>query len=452
MSEAFEKEWPYLTKDIPPIAFTIKAYPEDFEVEEIPAYEPCGKGNHLYVWIEKKGVPTHEAVRQISKASNVSRKMIGVAGLKDARAVTRQYLSLEDYYDAGKKLEEAPLRNIRILSMSRHTNKLKTGHLKGNRFKLKLRDVDPARWDDFERAVALLVKQGVPNFFGTQRFGMRGDTWKIGRALLENNEKLAANLIAGMPEEGDTGAILLARQLFEKGEFEESARMWPRQFNHCVTLAHALARNGGNFKKGLYQLDRKILRFYLSAFQSWIFNKILARRLHELDSVRKGDWAYKHVNGAVFLVQDEEGDTLRAKDFEISATGPLHGKKMRRPEGYPAQVEREVLAEVGAEEAAFAGHFLRCLGDRRPLRIKPSEVTTGKGTDEHGFYFELSLVLPSGSYATVFLREIAKDQLTDAGDRPAQHEGAAQAEESSSIDEDEESGPDEDDATEPGAP
>jgi len=419
MSEEFENSWPYLTKEIPPIAFTIKTIPEDFEVEEIPAYEPCGKGNHLYLWIEKKGIPTHEAVRQISKAANISRKQIGAAGLKDARALTRQFISLEDYQDAGQKLHDATLRNIKILSMARHTNKLKTGHLKGNRFKLKLREVDPSRWDDFEKAVAFLTSQGIPNFFGSQRFGMRGDTWKIGRALLENNEKLSANLIAGMPEDGDTGAILLARQLFEKGEFAESARMWPRQFNHCVTLATALAKNGGNFKKGLYQLDRKILRFYISSFQSWIFNKILARRLHELDSVRKGDWAHKHVNGAVFLVQDEEGDSVRAKDFEISATGPLHGKKMRKPEGYPAQVERDVLAEVGVQEAAFAGHFLRCMGDRRPLRIKASEVTMGKGTDEHGFYFEVSFVLPSGAYATVFLREIAKDQMIDASDRPS---------------------------------
>lgn len=448
MNQDFESVWPYLNQDIAPIPMTMKVFPEDFYVEEIPAYQPGGKGQHLYLWIEKKGVATHEAVRQIAKAAGVSRKQIGVAGLKDARAVTRQFLSIDDW--KLEAIDPSRLHNIRILSMARHNNKLKAGHLKGNRFRLKLRNVDEARWEDFRRMLDFIAHKGVPNYFGAQRFGMRGDTWKIGRAILENNERLAAGLIAGLPEEGDQGGILKARQLFDQGEYEEAAKVWPRQFNHCVTLCRALAMNGGNFRKALYQLDRKILRFYVSAFQSWIFNTMLAKRIHELDTVKKGDWAYKHVNGAVFLVQDEAGDAERARQFEISATGPLHGKKMRRPEGYPAQLEREVLAAAEVPETVFTDHFLRCTGDRRPLRIKPLDIAAEKGTDEHGFYFLLDLTLPAGCYATVVLREIAREGLVDAGERPrAEKQESGNEEESGEIEEEAEETAE---TTEPDAP
>lgn len=433
MRQEYTTEWPYLTEGIASIPMTIRTYPEDFYVEEIPAYEPSGKGNHLYLWIEKKGIATHEAVRQIAKALGVSKKQIGTAGLKDARAVTRQMLSVENVpTDFAAKLS---VPKISVLNVSRHVNKLKTGHLRGNKFRIKLRDVQEERYEDACLLVARLSEKGIPNYFGSQRFGMRGDTWKIGRAILENDEKLAAGLIAGMPEEGDSGLILHARQAFDAGDYEESAKIWPRQFNHCITLSKALGANGGNFRKALYRLDRKIMRFYVSAFQSWIFNTILSKRLHEIDLVHKGDWAYKHVNGAVFLVQDEEGDRLRSKNFEISATGPLHGKKMRRPEGYPAQVEREVLAGLNIEEKDFTLHPLRCMGDRRPLRIKPLDAALSKESDEHGLYFQLEMTLPAGAYATVFLREIAKDKLSDAGvyarteTEPASHEEPEEASE-----------------------
>ena len=84
---------PLLTADLPGIGGVIKHVPEDFEVEEIPAYEPCGEGEHLFLWIEKRDVPAERLVEHVARALGIARQDVGVAGLKDRRAVTRQYVS-----------------------------------------------------------------------------------------------------------------------------------------------------------------------------------------------------------------------------------------------------------------------------------------------------------------------------------------------------------------------
>ncbi|HTL46828.1 MAG TPA: tRNA pseudouridine(13) synthase TruD, partial [Verrucomicrobiae bacterium] len=185
-----EKNWPYLTADIPPLALTARQTEEDFEVEEIPAYEPCGEGDHVYFRIEKKGISTHEACRRIAKVMNVPAKEIGAAGLKDARAVTRQWLSLEHADPA--RIQELQIPDLCVLTVTRHRNKLRIGHLKGNRFVLKLRGMEAARLPDFRTVLSRLQEKGVPNYFGAQRFGMRGDTALTGAALMREDYEAAA--------------------------------------------------------------------------------------------------------------------------------------------------------------------------------------------------------------------------------------------------------------------
>ncbi|MCP4375198.1 MAG: tRNA pseudouridine(13) synthase TruD, partial [bacterium] len=162
---------PYLTAELPGTGGLIKQNTSDFCVEEIPLYPAAGEGTHIYFTVRKRGIPTPAAVARIAKYMQVQPSEIGVAGLKDAQAVTTQQMSLE--HADPKKLAAFRDRQIEVLSTARHGNKLRPGHLEANRFTIKLRDT--AR-DALERAQAILevlLQRGIPNYFGPQRFGLR---------------------------------------------------------------------------------------------------------------------------------------------------------------------------------------------------------------------------------------------------------------------------------------
>ena len=136
---ALSTDWPLLTADLPGIGGTLKARPEDFDVEEIPAYAPSGEGEHLFLWIEKTGVSADELTRHLSRTLDISPGEMGTAGLKDKYAVTRQFVSVPRRIES--LLPSLDTDGIRLLHATPHRNKLRTGHLNGNRFRVLVRDV-----------------------------------------------------------------------------------------------------------------------------------------------------------------------------------------------------------------------------------------------------------------------------------------------------------------------
>src|SRR5262249_32172222 len=156
--------------------------PEDLEVEEIPAYPPSGEGAFLYLWIEKRDMGAEYFVRQVAKRLGIPPGEVGTAGLKDRRAVTRQMVSLPEQVEG--QIEQLNGDGIRVLSVSRHGNKLRPGHLHGNRFRILIRDVA----EDAEAKLAPILErieqQGLPNYYGPQRFGRGGETAAMGFELL----------------------------------------------------------------------------------------------------------------------------------------------------------------------------------------------------------------------------------------------------------------------------
>jgi tRNA pseudouridine13 synthase len=413
------QKWPFATADIPAVPGTIKARYEDFRVEEIPAYLPCGEGDHVYFVIEKSGLATMRAVRDIARALGVKPRDIGVAGMKDARAVSRQTLSVE--HIDPERIEALDIPRIDILSVSRHRNKLKVGHLSGNRFAIKLRDTDAGKKDDVAAILGRLFEYGVPNYYGSQRFGNRGDTADIGRALVTGDFTAAAGLVAGRPGPLDSGDVLRARELFEAGQFREAGRAWPRGFDECFQLCRGMERFRGNCKKAVLSMDRKPLGLYVSAWQSHLFNTCVAQRIKSLHRVKTGDVAYKHLNGAPFLVEDAEAEQPRAAAFEISATGPMFGYRMRAPTGSVAEREARLLEDEGIrmDDLPRKG-VLRCTGVRRPIRFKPEDPQVDSGKDEHGEFLEVRFTLPSGCYATSVLGEICKERLVQLDKQDAE--------------------------------
>lgn len=156
----------------------------DFEVEEVPAYSPSGQGEHVYLWIEKNGKGTPEAIKEIIKAFGVKEIDVGYAGKKDAHAVTRQWVSIHTPNDDNAPIDQLnDLGWLRVLRTTRHANKLRLGHLKGNIFKVRI--VETTQDDDaIQSAIESLRRQGFINYFGKQRFGFDGGNVAEGMAIL----------------------------------------------------------------------------------------------------------------------------------------------------------------------------------------------------------------------------------------------------------------------------
>ncbi len=320
-----DERWPRLLG--PPLASgRLRAQAEDFRVEEIPAYAPCGHGEHLMIEIEKTGLTTDQVVRTLARHLGIKASAIGAAGLKDRKAVTRQWLSVPAAARAG--LDSFDHSEISILRAELHTNKLKTGHLEGNRFRIRLRAVEADQRKEIERRCRELGRLGVPNYFGPQRFGREGANEAEGRALL-----------AG------------------------------RGQRH----------------------DRRGLRFMLNAAQSGLFNDVLALRIREglFSAVLEGDVLIKADTGGRFVCTDPDADQPRADRFEVHASGPMFGPKMTAPAGRPAEMERQMLSASGLQETDFRRFAKLTRGTRRPLRMALTDLQLRFEGDELELAFSL---------------------------------------------------------------
>lgn len=392
----------FLTKDIAGTGGSIKTSPEDFRVEEIPLYLPCGEGEHLYITVEKKGLTTHQLLRRCSELFAVKERDIGYAGLKDAVATTVQTISVPLLApEAAHRLEDD---RIRVLSASRHRNKLRPGHLAGNRFRIRIASPQSGSGDRAERILEVLGDRGVPNFFGEQRYGVLGNSHQIGRAILRGDYDQAVRLLIGEPDKIDHPQWQQAAILFREGKLVEACDLLPR---HCRYERQVLAslNRGQSAQKAVLDLPRNILRLYLSAYQSSLFDRVVEMRLETLDRIWPGDIACKHANGACFRVTDVSQEQRRADSFEISATGPLYGQKMMLAGGQSGILEEALLDKEQLSLSTFRlGRGMTMPGERRPLRVPLSESSI----ETEGRDLVLAFVLPKGSYATSLLREVVK--------------------------------------------
>ena len=401
---------PYLTADLPGIGGVIKESAADFRVSELPLYQPCGSGEHTYLLIEKEGITTLEALRRLARELRIPERELGCAGLKDAKGITRQTISVPRSDPALLLSLEIP--GLKPLAAERHTNKLRLGHLAGNRFRIRIRGVDAAAAESAGRVVELLCRRGIPNYFGSQRYGAQGNSHLIGLALLRGDDRGAITALIGDPAAIRDERWRSAIEAFREGRLAESLALFP---GHCRTereVLQRLTKQPDDWQRAVRAIHPRLVSLYLSACQSALFDRLLAGRLPSFDRLLPGDVACKHDNGACFLVEEVETALPRAAAFEISPTGPLFGRRMLQPLGAPAAMEAELLAAHGIDAELFAatGPY-RLEGERRPLRV-PLREPSLSGDDE-GLILEFSL--PKGSYATTVLREIMKNERMDRG-------------------------------------
>jgi len=313
---------PYVTSDLPGFGGLLRTVPEDFVVVEVPSYEPCGEGEHLYLEVTKTDLTTPAVAGALARALGVPPSEIGYAGLKDRRAVTTQRVSIPASADPDR-LVDLPFA-FRILG--RHTNKIRRGHLAGNRFRVRIRQADPA-WPERARDVAMgLRRRGWANFYGPQRFGLEGRNARAG----ENGVR--------------TGKLF--------------GPMWRRWL-------------------------------MVSAFQSELFNRYLAERLAQglFATVLEGDVCGRLPRGGVFVAEDPAAEQARLDRFEISPMGPIFGYKMMAAKGPAQEREQALLDEVNLRLEDF--RRVKAEGSRRRFRMEPGDLTIDTVEGDPVLTFEL---------------------------------------------------------------
>lgn len=336
---------PIETSTLEGIGGRIRVRDEDFVVDEVPAYPPDGTADrHLLVRIEKLGLSTDEAVREICRQVGVSRRDAGVAGKKDKHALTRQWISLPAA--AAGELGRFRHDAIRVLEVEGHRHKLRRGHNRGNRFEIVVRDPDCAPEEALARARAkartLSRGAGLLNHFGDQRFGRAGENLDRGLAALREGRRA--------------------------GLFELSA--------------------GQSALFNLHLLRR--------------------REEGEVDRVLAGDLVRKTDTGGMFEVEEVEAEQARMDRGELVVTGPIFGSKMRSPaEGSPAwRREQTCLEEAAIAPETLRGFGKKLPGTRRDLRVQVDGLQVEADSTE-GLPPGVRIVfaLPSGSYATRLVSE-----------------------------------------------
>jgi tRNA pseudouridine13 synthase len=347
---------PLVTANLPGTGGVLRATPEDFVVDEVPAYPPAGAGDHVFVRIEKRGLTTPAAIALLARALGVDARDVGAAGMKDRHAVTRQWLSLPPPVTPEQALAvTAP--GLVVLEAVRHGHKLRTGHLHGNRFALRVRGVgDAAVAADRARAILarLAAPPGAPNPYGAQRYGAGGDNAEAGLALVR----------------GDAP--------------------------------------GG-------RRDRRRDRLLVSALQSALFDRWLAARITDglYATALAGDVMHKRPvpggdgRGGMFDCTEPAVDQARLAAGEIVPTGPMFGPRMRAPAPGTPAAEREaaILAAAGitADDLRRAGPLAE--GTRRDAAVVVSATQVGIADADA---IDVCFTLPSGAYATTIMREVMK--------------------------------------------
>jgi len=339
----------------PKATFSFNQTPRDFIVKEEPLYDFSGKGEHLILKVRKKGLSTWEMINIFSNHLGISKRDIGYAGLKDKNALTIQHISLPKKFQ--KEVEAFSHSNIKILDSTYHDNKIRVGHLKGNHFDIRLKKVLGASKEKIDSTLNWIEKNGSPNYFGYQRFGVDGTNYLDGKKILDGELKIR---------------------------------------------------------------DKKLSKFLISAYQSYLFNQWLSKRVElsrlidefaevevekifdlekgSLEGVKsqgnffkilRGDLLFHYPFGKIFFAEDLESESQRFLKQDISPTGLLAGKKVKLSKDVAFEIESRFLTKIDE------------IGSRRYAWIFPKEIK--KSYIPQKAHYELSFFLPKGSYATVII-------------------------------------------------
>ena len=399
----------------------IRTINEDFYVEEIPETPPSGEGPNTWIWIEKNGRTTLDVVLDIARELKINRKQMGFAGMKDKRAITRQWICISNKTPEELQGLEDKLHHVKIINIVPNQKKLRMGQLIGNKFRLMVRDVgdtEPAA-QEATKILNELEKRGVANYYGFQRFGKdRPNTHLVGKALTKGGVKDAVDRYIGHPYDTEPRHIQEARRLYDQGELEESLESMPSGMRYEKMMLRTLIKEKNkrgelvenSYIRALRSLPKPLSRMFVHAYQSYLFNRAVSERSKlGIDQYVEGDILIDNEEHLIHEFSREEINQ-EIKNFQAHPSSPLYGSKVPLAGGKLGEMEQKILDEENLKLDDFEVPPMPKLGShgiRRAMRFRIWDVAA-EATEEGVL---LSFSIPKGCYATSVLREVMKKDV-----------------------------------------
>jgi tRNA pseudouridine13 synthase len=430
----------------PGIGGIIRQSCEDFIVEEILVnglgakvlatsvpmniYGQYPTSRYLLCILIKRNWDTFQALEVVAAQLGISPQRIHIAGIKDAKAVTAQHITIRDV--KPEDVKKVNVKDIEVIPVGFFKTKLSPYYLLGNAFRVSIhalshtKPVIQYRMEKVIKEIEMLG--GVPNFFGHQRFGtIRPITHLVGKAIIKGDFRKAAMIFLAKPYPFEHPESRIARkELFYTQDFKKTLKTFPRNLYYERLMLEYLAQKPDDFKGAFRRLPVKLRILFPQAYQAYLFNKFLSKRIVlglPLNIAKAGDYVVKIESTGLpsqrlhEIVSPEKLSEINSAiaSGKMRLAIPLAGFRQRLSEGVQGEIEKKILDEEGINlenfkvkgmpELSLKGGLRTVLTPLKDFRIE--EISKDSANPQRNIV-RLSFALYRGSYATVFLREIMK--------------------------------------------
>lgn len=426
------------------IGGTIRQFIEDFVVEEMlvngskaevcPTKDDKGKvvykGRYLLCVMIKRNWDTFLAIREVTNQLNINSRRIQIAGIKDAKAVTAQHITIEDVMP--EEIEKVKVRDIEVRPLGYFRTKISPYFLLGNNFHITIRAISHPETTIKKRITETLKELnamgGVPNFFGHQRFGTtRPITHLVGKAIVQGNFKKAAMIFLAKPGLFEHPESREAReQLQSTQDFRRALRNFPKQLHYERLILKHLVKKPEDFVGAFRRLPIKLRQLFPQAYQAYLFNKFLSRRIAKglpLNKAEVGDYVVNVERSGLPMIRMyrivssqklcEINRVVKAGRMRLAI--PIIGFKQATSRGIQGEIEVETLKKEGISLEDFKIPLMPEISAKGELRTALTELRnyslyeiSRDLANPSKYLAKLHFTLYRGSYATIFLREIMK--------------------------------------------
>lgn len=385
---------------------------------------------YLLCVLVKRNWDTFIALRNVAAQLGVSPGQIQIAGIKDAKAITAQHITVEGV--STEDLRKVHTKDIEVRPIGYLRNKLSSFYLMGNSFQITVKSINHSKLT-VQKRVARTIQEfdtvgGVPNFFGHQRFGTsRPITHLVGKAIIKGKLKKATMLFLAKPSRYEHPASREARRELQKTQdFKQALKNFPKQLRYERSMLAHLAQRPDDFTGAFRRLPIKLQELFIQAYQSYLFNKFLSKRIEHglpLNTAREGDYVVNVERSGLPMVTmhkivdvgalGEINNLVNAGKMRLAI--PLIGFKQHLSHGSQGEIEKKILEEediyvenfkiTAMPERAMRGELRAALV---PLKSFSLDEISRDTTNSSKHKAKLSFMLHRGSYATILLRELMK--------------------------------------------
>ncbi len=388
----------------------IRKYPEDFFVEEMSTWS-SGSGKYTICRLTKINWDQQRIIKEISHRLGISHKRIGFAGTKDKRAKTIQYISLYDV--PAQYIESLSIKDVELQVIGQANQQLSLGFLSGNKFSIIIRECNSAYDINKLQTISAEIAQGVPNYYGLQRFGVkRPNTHLIGLAILKQDFEEAVRIFIGMPGNLEDPQAKIARETYmATGDSKETLRLMPLYLSLERTILHHLIEHPQDFKGSFLRFPKTLRSLFVSAAQSYFFNLTLSNRIfqgYSLVEPEVGDTLlFYDGKSDIVTEQNQKMAVIQIKRKRCCVGIYIPGSVPTMRSG-PSDIFMQEIMEKEGINADMYSHASQYLGISFDGTIRPAAIHSDITLTTHEDGYQMDFFLGPGQYATTICREFMK--------------------------------------------